>query len=116
MKALKAYILWVGSTVQSGSEPEGAGMGKLDDLIEQQIPIRVSSFTRPNAKAVIRRMDMASPMVREDFTFPPLWGEHSYNQAAGLFSVVAFCELCENGMPLGSSHDTPSLAMRKPGT
>jgi thiosulfate dehydrogenase len=110
MKALKAYILWVGSTVESGSEPEGAGMGKLDDHYRAANPdsgklvyaAKCQSCHQANGQGISNGMG--------GYTFPPLWGEHSYNQAAGLYRLSRFASYVKNGMPLGSSHDTPQLS------
>lgn len=41
--------------------------------------------------------------------FPPLWGEHSYNQVAGLYRLPTFAQFAYAKLPLGATHDKPLL-------
>jgi thiosulfate dehydrogenase len=43
------------------------------------------------------------------YTYPPLWGEHSYNHGAGLFRMSRFAGYVKTNMPLGSSFERPLM-------
>jgi thiosulfate dehydrogenase len=44
------------------------------------------------------------------YTYPPLWGDHSYNDGAGLYRVTNFARYVKYNMPLGATHDAPLLS------
>ena len=43
------------------------------------------------------------------YTYPPLWGPNSYNDAAGLYRITNFAKYVKFNMPLGSTHESPQL-------
>ena len=44
-----------------------------------------------------------------EYTFPPLWGPHSYNDGAGLYRLSNFAGYVKNNMPFGISYETAVL-------
>src|SRR5574343_2068758 len=46
---------------------------------------------------------------KTEFTFPALWGEHSYNDGAGLYRMSNFAKYVKYNMPQGASHESPQL-------
>jgi thiosulfate dehydrogenase len=44
------------------------------------------------------------------YTYPPLWGAHSYNSGAGLFRISRFAGYVKNAMPLGVDYETTQLS------
>jgi thiosulfate dehydrogenase len=46
-----------------------------------------------------------------EYTYPPLWGPHSYNNGAGLYRLSGFAGFVKNNMPyLLASHAAPMLS------
>jgi thiosulfate dehydrogenase len=46
----------------------------------------------------------------KSYTYPPLWGEHSYNIGAGLFRLSRFAGYVRDNMPFNlASHKNPAL-------
>ena len=44
------------------------------------------------------------------YEYPPLWGEHSYNDGAGLFRLSNFAGYVKSNMPFKqATHDNPKL-------
>lgn len=43
------------------------------------------------------------------YTYPPLWGENSYNDGAGLYRISNFAKYVKANMPLGATYDNPQL-------
>jgi thiosulfate dehydrogenase len=46
---------------------------------------------------------------QDAFQYPPLWGNNSYNDGAGLYRITNFAKYIKSNMPLGASHDNPIL-------
>lgn len=45
-----------------------------------------------------------------EYQYPPLWGEHSYNDGAGLYRISNFAQFIRSNMPLGATFDNPILS------
>ena len=44
------------------------------------------------------------------YSYPPLWGEHSYNDGAGLYRISRFASFVKSNMPFNqATHDQPKL-------
>ncbi|HCL83299.1 MAG TPA: cytochrome C, partial [Chitinophagaceae bacterium] len=43
------------------------------------------------------------------FTYPPLWGGHSYNDGAGLYRISSFAGFIKNNMPFGTDYHNSQL-------
>ena len=46
----------------------------------------------------------------KEYIYPPLWGNNSYNDGAGLFRLGTFARYVKNNMPWGVSFDAPVLS------
>ncbi len=110
MKAILAYMKWLGTGVEKGKTPEGAGLQKLAFLDRAADPKRGSAVYE--AKCVSCHGKNGEGMLNADntnYTYPPLWGDHSYNDGAGLYRISGFAGYVKNNMPLGASHENPQL-------
>jgi thiosulfate dehydrogenase len=45
----------------------------------------------------------------KSYTYPPLWGAHSYNNGAGLYRISNFAGYVKYNMPQGTTYDKPQL-------
>ena len=110
MKAILAYIKWLGSDVSPKTTPKGSGIFKLKSLKRPSNPekgrivyeAKCQSCHQANGEG-IRSEDGKS------YTYPPLWGNNSYNQGAGLFRISNFAGYVKYNMPLGVSYEKPQL-------
>jgi thiosulfate dehydrogenase len=112
MKAILAYMHWLGDDIPKGTKPKGSGIVDLPFMDRAADPVRGN---------VIYRMKCASchgpngqgQTNAEGFgyTYPPLWGAHSYNTGAGLFRLSRFAGYVKNGMPFGvANYKNPQLS------
>ncbi len=110
MKAIVAYIKWLGKSVPQGTVPKGAGLIELTYL---DIPadtakgkvlygLKCSSCHGINGEG-LRNADAT------EWTYPPLWGNNSYNTGAGLYRLSRFAGYIKANMPLGASYAEPQL-------
>ena len=110
MRAMVAYLAWVGQGVPKGIKPKGAGTEELEFMTRAADPKKgkLVYFTKcqschgKNGEGLFRP-DSSS------FLYPPLWGPHSYNTGAGLYRLTKFAGYVKNTMPLGSTYRKPQL-------
>lgn len=110
MKAIVAYMKWLGKDVEKGKSPKGSGI------------VAVPFLDRPandeNGKSVYEKKCMVchgkngegiSLTDGSGYQYPPLWGEQSYNIGAGLYRLSRFAGYVKANMPFGASYDAPQL-------
>jgi thiosulfate dehydrogenase len=111
MKAIEAYIKWLGANVPKGKTPKGAGLMKLKYL---------NRAANPDSGKVVYMLKCQSchgaygqGLVMPEGNgrmYPPLWGQKSYNEGAGLFRISMFAGYVKANMPFGASYDNPQLS------
>lgn len=110
MKAIVAYIVWLGKDVEKEKSPKGAGL------------VELSFLDRPastkNGKLVYDQKCMVchgkngegiALSDRSGYQFPPLWGKQSYSVGAGLYRLSRFAGYVKANMPLGATYEAPQL-------
>lgn len=111
MKSIIAYIQWLGRNVKKGEKPKGAGISDLPYLDRAASPAKgqiiyiekCQSCHAANGEG-LKQPDKVS------YTYPPLWGGHSYNTGAGLFRLSRFAGYVKDNMPFNqASHGAPVL-------
>jgi thiosulfate dehydrogenase len=110
MVAIKAYILYLGSQVPKGEKVVGAGLKELPLLPRAADPVAGKAVYTAKCQSC-HQADGQGVMApdKQEYTFPPLWGAHSYNDAAGLFRLSNMAKFVKYNMPLGASHDQVML-------
>jgi thiosulfate dehydrogenase len=110
MRAMVAYITSIGKDVPKGSKPDGVGlldlpwMTRMADTLQgrEHYMKYCASCHRPDGTGVKHENDV-------EWLYPPLWGDDSYNTAAGLFRISKFAGFIKANMPYGTSHENPVL-------
>jgi thiosulfate dehydrogenase len=110
MRAIVAYINWVGKNVEKGKSPAGSGLVELAFLDRAASP--------DNGRIVYEQKCMSchgnngegiSNPDGKDWLYPPLWGSSSYNNGAGLHRLSRFAGYVKANMPLGATYEAPQL-------
>lgn len=110
-QAIYAYIRWLGKDVKKGAKPTGSGIEKLPFLNRAADPekgrlvysAQCQSCHGANGEG---QLDLSG----SSYEYPPLWGEHSYNEGAGLFRLSNFAGYIKSNMPFKqATHDNPKL-------
>jgi thiosulfate dehydrogenase len=122
MRAMIAYMRWLGGQVPKGRKPPGSGIGALAFMRRAADTVRGRSVYErrcvschgPEGEG--RLSDPDGPAEPEGsagpvsmYLYPPLWGAHSYNSAAGLYRLSRFAGFIRDNMPYGSTHRNPGL-------
>lgn len=109
MKAMIAYIKWVGSEVPEGVRPANARLIKLKYLDRADDPQK-GKIVYATCQ-VCHGKDGQGRLNDEgtEYIFPPLWGKHSYNDGAGLYRLGSFASFVKSNMPFGTTYKHPVL-------
>ena len=110
MKAIIAYMHWLGDDVPKKFKPKGSGIMDIPLLDRAADPekgkiVFIKKCQRCHGEdgQGLKRADAAG-------NYPPLWGEHSYNTAAGLYRLSRFAGYVKNNMPFGEvDYTNPQL-------
>ncbi len=110
MRAMVAYMNWLGTDVPTGQQPRGVGLAKLPYLNRAADPIKGKRVYAAQCQVChgAKGEGIKTPGAAE-YTFPPMWGPTSYNDGAGLYRLSNFAGYVKNNMPFGTSHETPVL-------
>jgi len=110
MKAIYAYIEWLGTDIPKGKKVNGSGIEILPYISAPANPtqgkiIYVQNCEKCHGANGEGVLDSSGKM----YTYPPLWGKHSYNNAAGMFQISKLAGFIKNNMPNGINYHTPTL-------
>lgn len=110
MRAMVAYILWVGKDVKKGAVAPGSGLKEIPRLLRAADTVR-GKVVYNNQCRVCHQSNGQGMMLgsKKGFTFPPLWGERSFNTAAGLFRISNMAKYVRYNMPQGVTYEQPIL-------
>ena len=110
MKAIYAYIKWLGKNVPAKAKPAGAGIEDIPLMNRPADPIAGKTiFTYKCQRCHGTNGEGLMNESGNEYTYPPLWGEHSYNTGAGLYRISRFAGYVKNNMPLVTSADNRPL-------
>lgn len=110
MQALKAYITFVGSNVAKGDKPNGAGLKELSYMDREADPEKGKIVYQAKCVSCHQANGQGQfSLDGSEYTYPPLWGIHSYNDGAGLYRISNFAKYVKYNMPQGVSHTNPLL-------
>lgn len=101
LRAIVAYMRWLGKDVKKGEKPLGTGIINLEFLNRPADPLRgekvyTEKCQRCHGADGQGRLDSAV----HGYDYPPLWGNHSYNSGAGIFRLSKFAGFVKDNMPL----------------
>jgi thiosulfate dehydrogenase len=110
MKAMKAYISWVGKDVEKGKKPRGTGLELLAYIQRPADPERGKQLYIQKCQLCHGSQGEGKPDSSSGYLYPPLWGDHSYNNSAGLYRLTKFAGFIKDNMPYGSSYINEQLS------
>jgi thiosulfate dehydrogenase len=104
MKAIEAYIKWIGKDIPKGEKPKGSGIADLKFMDRAADPEKGKNIYTLKCKSC--HGEDGTGKLNADgiaYQYPPLWGEHSYNNGAGLYRLSRFAGYVKYNMPQGAS-------------
>jgi thiosulfate dehydrogenase len=110
VKAMLAYMKWIGHGVKKGQKLYGAAVEKLPFLNVAANP--VNGLLVYTAKCKVchgANGEGLSAPDKKTYTYPPLWGPNSYNDGAGMYRISNLAGFVKNNMPFGATWQNPQL-------
>ena len=111
MKAIIAYMHWLGEDVPKKHKPKGSGIMDLPFLDRAADPQNGQMVYTGKCQRC-HGLDGQGKMKPDGtgYEYPPLWGEHSFNTAAGLYRISRFAGYVKNNMPFAEvEYHNPQL-------
>ncbi len=112
MKAIVAYMEWLGEDIPKEKEEEYKGFPsiKLPD-VAANVNIGKDVY---NSQCMVCHSENGEGQRAADlaqgYLYPPLWGKDSYNHGAGMHRVITAAEFIKGNMPFGeATWDNPKL-------
>ncbi|MBC8984539.1 c-type cytochrome [Pedobacter sp. N36a] len=110
VQAMLAYMKWVGSEQEKGKKAFGSGTEKLKYMDRAADPEKGLLVYQNKCQSChgehgegIKSADQLA------FVYPPLWGQQSYNDAAGMYRLSNFAGFVKNNMPYGVAYPDAQL-------
>jgi thiosulfate dehydrogenase len=115
MKAFVAWIRFLSTGVPIGAPTEGRGTVKPQLLQRAADPARGAALYRDNCAACHmpdgQGKRRGKPGDAQGYEFPPLWGNDTYNDGAGMAHLIEAAGFIRSNMPNGTSSDSPVLSL-----
>jgi thiosulfate dehydrogenase len=109
--AINNYVKYLGKYVQKDSKPIGSGIEKIQ-LLERSADPQKGQIIYTSKCQICHGNNGQGKLLanNQEYAYPPVWGEHSYNDGAGLFRISNLAGYIKNNMPfLQTSHENPVL-------
>jgi thiosulfate dehydrogenase len=103
MKAIVAYMEWLGSDVPGDKIETYKGYARLN-IPEVPVDLDKGKEIYTRECAVCHGQDgqgISRPDPSQGYLYPPLWGPDSYNDGAGMHRVITAAEFIRSNMPFG---------------
>ena len=111
MRAMVAYMKFLGQNVTKGEKAKGSGFKDLPFLNRAANPekgkavyeLRCASCHQSDGHGIVDG-------IGQSYVYPPLWGPNSFNDAAGLSRISNMAKYVKYNMPFGVNYDAPELS------
>jgi thiosulfate dehydrogenase len=111
VRAMIAYMEWLGTGVPKGKKPAGSGIETIPYLGRPADPakgkqvygLKCQTCHGPEGVGLKDKDGRA-------YIYPPLWGDHSYNTGASFYRLSRLAGFMFNNMPSGTDYRKPQLS------
>lgn len=111
MKAILAYLHWIGDEIPKGAKPKGSGIMDLPLMNRAADPEKGRIVYQQKCTSCHGPNGEGQPNIDGyGYAYPPLWGKHSYNDGAGLFRISRFAGYVKANMPFGANYRNMQLS------
>lgn len=112
MKAIVAYMTWLGDGLPESRKEEYKGYQKIN-IPNAPVDLDKGKMVYAKECALCHGQDgqgIKRPNDVNGYLYPPLWGADSYNNGAGMNRVITAAEFIKSNMPFGQvTWDNPKL-------
>lgn len=110
--AIYSYIKYLGKNVKKDTKPNGSGIEKIKLLDRSADPQKGKIVYVAKCQICHGNNGQGQLLANNaEYAYPPVWGEHSYNDGAGLYRISNLAGYIKNNMPfLQTTHEKPTLS------
>ena len=111
MQGIYAYIKWLGKNVPKGQKVIGSGIESIP-FMKSPADINKGAIVYTQHCSSCHGNDGAgkTQVSGDYFLYPPLWGNQSYNDGAGMNQITKLTGFIKNNMPNGANYHQPILS------
>lgn len=111
MKAMKAYLQWIGQGVPKDIKPKGAGTTTLTFLDRAADPAKGQAVFEAKCQRCHGSNGEGTLVPGgKSYQYPPLWGQHSFNVTAGMYRLSTIAGFIKANMPFDKPKDSAVLS------
>jgi thiosulfate dehydrogenase len=105
MKAIVAYLHWLGDDVPKKTTPKGSGLPDIPEMDRAADPAKGAIVYKEKCVVCHGANGEGQPNIEGyGYTYPPLWGKNSYNEGAGLYRITRLASYVKYNMPFGTAN------------
>ena len=111
MKAMEAYMQWLGRGVPKSYKPPGTAISELPLMDRAADPLRGAKVFAAQCQSCHGPKGQGAFLPgTKIYRYPPLWGPHSYNSGAGMIRISLLAGFVRDNMPFGTLHQQARLS------
>ena len=110
MRAMVAYLNWIGKDVPKGLKAKGAATEIPPYLDRPADPQKGRTVYERHCQRCHGANGEGFLSDSGSYTYPPLWGENSFNVSAGMYQLSRLAGFIKNNMPFGITWENPQLS------
>ncbi|MDN3599463.1 c-type cytochrome [Mucilaginibacter myungsuensis] len=111
VQAMLAYMKWMGTGIKKGQKLFGNASEKLPYMDHAADPEQGKAVYISKCKVCHGNNGEGIQLAdKSGYTYPPLWGDHSYNDGAGMYRISNLAGFVKNNMPFGATYLNPQLS------
>jgi thiosulfate dehydrogenase len=115
MQVLVAYVAFLSSGVAKGEQLAGHGSGAMPELDRAAAPARGEKIFAEVCGACHTQDGAALPRDPQalalGYAVPPLWGDDSFNDGAGMARIATMANFVHSNMPPGADYQNPRISV-----
>ena len=111
VRAILAYMKWIGQCVIKGQKLYGTSVEKLPFMNAAADTTKGRIVYVAKCKVCHGANGGGVPAPdKQQYTYPPLWGPNSYNDGAGMYRLCNLAGFVKNNMPFSATYKSPQLS------
>ncbi|HMI77842.1 MAG TPA: c-type cytochrome [Ferruginibacter sp.] len=110
MRAMVAYLKWLGKDVPKKIVPKGSGVPHIE-ILQRAANVNNGQSIYINKCQSCHGVNGQGQLNPDStgYTYPPIWGQGSYNVSAGLYRLSSFAGFVKYNMPFTAMRTEPQL-------
>ncbi len=111
MKAFVKYLTWLSRFAPEDGKVAGQGFMKIE-IPDRAVNLKKGKQIFETNCMVCHGSSGQGLKISDNFTYqyPPLWGNDSYNNGAGMTRVITSAQFIKANMPFGTTYEAPVLS------